>query len=236
MILAIIICIILGYAFGCISTGYLIGKANHVDIRRYGSGNAGTTNALRTLGWKAGALTLIGDLLKAVIPILIVRHLLFSDMEYEQNQLLFLYTGLGVVLGHNYPFWLHFKGGKGIAATGGAMLAFDIKILPIAAVLFLGSVGITRYVSVGSLLLAVLFPCWVGFTNPGDIHMLIVSLLYTISAFYMHRANIRRLLNGTENKLGQRVKISSEDTSLQDISCKDTDQNNKKGKDGTKTS
>ena len=70
MLLRIIICIVLGYAFGCISTGYLIGKANHVDIRRYGSGNAGTTNALRTLGWKAGALTLIGDILKAVIPIL----------------------------------------------------------------------------------------------------------------------------------------------------------------------
>ena len=226
MLLRIIICIVLGYAFGCISTGYLIGKANHVDIRRSGSGNAGTTNALRTLGWKAGALTLIGDILKAVIPILAVRYLLFPDMEYERSQLLVLYTGLGVVLGHNYPVWLHFKGGKGIAATGGAMLAFDIHIFPIAAVLFLGAVGITRYVSLGSLLLAVLFPCWVGFTNPGDFHMLAVSLLYTVSAFYMHRTNIRRLLNGTENKLGQRVKISS----------KDTEQENNKGKDGTSKS
>lgn len=209
MAIRIIICIIFGYAFGCISTGYLVGKAYHVDIRKYGSGNAGTTNALRTLGWKAGALTLIGDMLKAIIPIMLVRHLIFSRFEY--NQLLVLYTGLGVVLGHNYPFWLNFKGGKGIAATGGAMLAFDITIFPIAAVFFLGSVAITRYVSVGSLLLAIIFPCWTAYRNPGDIHMIIVSLCYTASAFYMHRGNIKRLLNGTESKLGQRVKISSED-------------------------
>ena len=208
MLIRIIICVILGYAFGCISTGYLVGKIYKVDIRKYGSGNVGTTNALRTLGWKAGALTLVGDMLKAIIPILLTRYVIAGGFDYADSQLLVLYTGLGVVLGHNYPFWLHFKGGKGIAATAGAMLSFDIRILPFALVVFGGAVALTRYVSLGSLLLAILFPCWVGYTNPGNYHMLIVSLLYTVSAIYTHRANIKRLLNGTENKLGQRVKIT----------------------------
>ncbi|NLK28603.1 MAG: glycerol-3-phosphate 1-O-acyltransferase PlsY [Clostridiales bacterium] len=205
MILKIIFCLMIGYLFGCFSTAYLIGKLKHVDIRKYGSGNAGTTNALRTLGAKAGILTLIGDMLKAILPILIIRYLIFPDME--NLQLLVLYTGLGVVLGHNYPFWLGFKGGKGIAATAGVMISFDPFIIPFGFVLFVGSVALTRYVSVGSLLVSILFPIWILIRYPGDIHMLIVSLLFMILAFIKHRSNIKRLLTGTENKLGQRVKI-----------------------------
>ncbi|WP_066718187.1 glycerol-3-phosphate 1-O-acyltransferase PlsY [Clostridium sp. Marseille-P299] len=205
MVARILICLICGYGFGCISTGYLVGKANHVDIRKYGSGNAGTTNALRTLGWKAGALTYLGDFLKAIIPILLFRNILFADVDYAQ--LLGLYTGLGVVLGHNYPFWLHFKGGKGIAVTTGVMAAFDPLLIPTFIIVFVVAVAITRYVSLGSLLLSILFPIWIAIRHPGDIHMLIIGLIYAASAFYTHRANIKRLLNGTENKLGQKVKI-----------------------------
>lgn len=205
MLLKVILCLLFGYIFGCFSTGYFIGKKNKVDIRKYGSGNVGTTNALRTLGAKAGAITLLGDVLKAVIAILLVRFLLFPD--YENLKLLTLYTGLGVVLGHNYPFWLKFKGGKGIAATGGAMATFDPLIIPIGLPLFVLVVAVTRYVSVGSLCVAIMFPIWILIRYPGDVHMLIVSLMYTALAFIKHRSNIQRLLNGTENKLGQRVKI-----------------------------
>lgn len=205
MLLKVILCLLFGYIFGCFSTGYFIGKKNKVDIRQYGSGNVGTTNALRTLGAKAGAITLLGDVLKAVIPILLVRFLLFPN--YEAMQLLTLYTGLGVVIGHNYPFWLKFKGGKGIAATGGAMATFDPLIIPIGLPLFILVVAVTRYVSVGSLFVAVMFPVWILIRYPGDVHMLIVSLLYMTLAFIKHRSNIQRLLNGTENKIGQRVKI-----------------------------
>lgn len=205
MVIRILICLVCGYAFGCISTGYLVGKAYHVDIRKYGSGNAGTTNALRTLGWKAGALTYLGDFIKAIVPILLFRNLIFADVEYAQ--LLGLYTGLGVVLGHNYPFWLKFKGGKGIAVTSGVMSAFDPILIPIFSVVFVAAVAITRYVSLGSLLLSVIFPIWMLIRYPGDIHMLIIGILYAVSAFYTHRANIKRLLNGTENKIGQKVKI-----------------------------
>ncbi|MDF2588270.1 MAG: hypothetical protein K0S41_2111 [Anaerocolumna sp.] len=205
MLLKILICLIVGYGFGCFSTSYVIGKLNHIDIRNYGSGNAGTTNALRTLGWKAGLLTFVGDAIKAIIPILLVRYIVNTEDMLEQ--LLLLYTGLGVVLGHNFPVWLNFKGGKGIAATGGVMFAFDWRLGIVAFVIFLVVTAATRYVSLGSLIISILFPVWMLILYPGNIHMLIVSLVFTISAFYKHRSNIKRLLNGTENKIGQKVQI-----------------------------
>lgn len=207
MILKIILCLLFGYIFGCFSTGYFVGKLNKIDIRKYGSGNIGSTNALRTLGAKWGAVTLLGDAVKAVIPILLVRLVFFPDYDYVE--LLALYTGLGVVAGHNYPAWLKFKGGKGIAATGGAMAAFDPWIIPVGLPLFALIVGITRYVSLGSLFVAVLFPIWITIRHPGNLHMLIVSLVFMSLAFIKHRSNIKRLLNGTENKIGQRVKIEN---------------------------
>ncbi|MDF2510294.1 MAG: hypothetical protein K0S04_160 [Herbinix sp.] len=207
MVLKIIFCLIFGYIFGCFSTGYFIGKIKKVDIRNYGSGNIGTTNALRTLGAKAGAITLLGDAFKAVIPMLLVRYVFFGNTDVAQ--LLSLYVGLGVVLGHNYPAWLKFKGGKGIAATGGVMMAFDILIVPFALPLFILIVAITRYVSLGSLYVALFFPVWILLRYPGDVHMLILSLLFMVLAFIKHSPNIKRLINGTENKIGQKVKIEN---------------------------
>lgn len=205
MILKIIICLAFGYLFGCFSTGYVVGKMNKIDIRKYGSGNTGTTNALRTLGAKAGALVLVGDMLKAILPILLVRFFIYPHVDFMP--LLTLYTGLGVVLGHNFPFWMGFKGGKGIAATGGVMIAFDPYIIIVAMPVFVLAVLITRYVSVGSLLVAMILPIWVLIRYPGDLHMLIVSIIFMALAFFKHRSNIKRLINGTENKFGQRVKI-----------------------------
>lgn len=207
MVINIIICVLFGYIFGCFSTGFFIGKIKKIDIRQYGSKSSGTTNALRTLGPKAGVLTLLGDMLKAIIAIVLVRFVLFSDMEYVR--LLSLYTGLGVVIGHNYPIWLKFKGGKGIAATAGAIVAFDPLIIPFGLPIFVIFVALTRYVSVGSLMIAIMFPTWIAIRNPGQVHMLIVALAYTVLAFIKHSSNIKRLLNGTENKLGQRVKIDN---------------------------
>ncbi len=205
MLLKILICLGLGYCFGCFSTSYVIGKANNIDIRKYGSGNAGTTNTLRTLGMKAGLLTFLGDAIKAILPILMVYLILFPDTSYVR--LLALYAGLGVVLGHNFPFWLHFKGGKGIAATGGVMMAFDWRLGLAALFVFTISVALTRYVSLGSLLISLMFPVWILIFYPGNIHMLIVSLIFTLSAFIKHRSNMKRLMSGTENKLGQKVKV-----------------------------
>ena len=205
MLLKILICLGVGYCCGCFSTSYVIGKANHIDIRKYGSGNAGTTNALRTLGMKAGILTFLGDALKAIIPILFMALVVYQNDD--KMHLLTLYTGLGVVLGHNFPFWLNFRGGKGIAATSGVMLAFDWRLGLAAMLVFILVVGLTRYVSLGSLLISILFPIGILVLYTGDLHMLLVSFVFTISAFIKHRTNLQRLLHGTENKLGQKVKI-----------------------------
>jgi glycerol-3-phosphate acyltransferase PlsY len=205
MILKIILCLIFGYLFGCFSTGFFVGKLNKVDIRKYGSGNVGATNTLRTMGAKAGAITLAGDCIKAVVAILIVKLVFFrGDAALD---LLSIYTGLGVVVGHNYPFWLKFKGGKGMAATGGAMATIDPLIIPIGLPIFVLSILITKYVSVGSLAISILFPIWVAIRFPGNIHMLLVAFAFTVLAFIRHQSNIKRLLAGTENKIGQRVKV-----------------------------
>ena len=130
-----IICLAIGYLFGMFQTSYIIGKIHHMDIRQYGSGNAGTTNALRTLGKKAGAMTLIGDMLKCVIAILIVDAV-FKNRYQEILPLLGMYTAAGCVLGHNFPFYLGFRGGKGIAASAGMLLAMDWRVFLICAVIF----------------------------------------------------------------------------------------------------
>lgn len=207
----VIICLILGYAFGCFSTGYVVGKINHLDIRKYGSGNIGTTNALRTLGKKAAAVTLLGDVIKCIIPTLLIRFLIFpGDADIE---LLALITGVGAVLGHNYPFYMHFKGGKGIAAMSGAIIMFcvfnDWRIVPFELALFIVTVAISRYVSLGSLFISIAFPVWVAFDTGFDVPMILVSCIYTLSAFYSHRENIKRLLNGTERKIGEKVKTDN---------------------------
>ena len=209
MALRIVICLLMGYLFGSFSTSYIIGKLNKVDIRNYGSGNAGTTNAFRTLGKKAGIITFIGDFLKVIIAILLVRLVIFRGTDYIR--LLELITGFGCVIGHNFPVWLGFHGGKGIAVTSGAFLIIDPLIIPVGVPIFAIIVLTTKYVSLGSLVIATIFPVWVALRFPNDSYYLAciaVAVLFTLSAFYQHRANIKRLLNGTENKIGHHVNIN----------------------------
>lgn len=207
MILEVVVCLIVGYLFGCFSTGYFYGKLNNIDVREHGSGNIGTTNALRTLGKKAGLITLLGDILKTILPIILLS-VVFKDDELSYR-LIVLYTGLGAVCGHNFPFWLNFHGGKGIAAMAGIIIMFSPWVTLIEIIVFFGIAGITRYVSLGSLAVSVVLPLCVLFGWQGDpnyIHMIIVCCILMVLAFVKHRANIKRLLNGTENKLGQKAK------------------------------
>ncbi|MBU9743346.1 glycerol-3-phosphate 1-O-acyltransferase PlsY [Lachnospiraceae bacterium ASD3451] len=203
-----IICVVIGYLFGLFQTGYFYGKAHGIDIRQHGSGNAGTTNALRTLGKKAGAITLLGDAFKCVVAVL-VTWLLFHNSQADIMPLLNLYTGAGVVLGHNYPFYLKFKGGKGIAATGGLIVAFNLPMAGIGLVTFALGYGITKYVSVGSLLVVTGFLIelvvfgqmgWFGMSGAHRIELYIVGAFLTLLAVWRHRENIKRLIHGTENK------------------------------------
>ena len=207
------ILLIVGYAFGCFSTGYFVGKVYGVDIRSSGSGNVGTTNALRTLGPKAGLLTFLGDLFKALIPTLIVRFFLFQG-NTELNYLYSITVGLGVVMGHNFPFYLHFKGGKGIAVTAGVIIATtNWIVVAIGLPVFILAVAITKYVSVGSLIVVWIVPIYTLYYFTGStyfVEMLVISLIFTALAYMKHTANIKRLLNGTENKLNFSKKKENE--------------------------
>ena len=209
-----LICLGIGYVFGLFQTGYIYGRMHGMDIRKHGSGNAGSTNALRTMGVKAGAITLLGDCFKCVIAVLVVRGI-FASRCPEILPLLSLYAGFGAVLGHNYPFYLGFKGGKGIAATAGMILVTDLRMAAVCLVVFVVIVAVTRYVSLGSLVVTVLFLAGLvicgqmgefGMTQNYLFEMYGVGLLFTLSAFFQHRANIKRLREGTENKIGLKKK------------------------------
>jgi len=203
-----IICLFAGYLFGLLQSGYFYGKIHKIDIRNYGSGNSGTTNALRVMGAKAGAVVFFGDFLKSLIPCLMIRVLFKS--QPQMIYLLILYTGFGVILGHNYPFYLNFKGGKGIAATAGLIVATDLRMMLLCLVAFILIVAITRYVSLGSLVVATILFVWlILFGKLGaygiDQRLLpefyIVAALISGQAFWRHRANIGRLVRGRENKI-----------------------------------
>ncbi len=212
-----ILCLLGGYCFGLIQTSYIYGRMNGIDIREHGSGNAGTTNALRVLGKKAGVIVFFGDLLKGFVAAVIVR-IVFNNLCPENMYLYIAYAGFGAILGHNFPFYLKFRGGKGIAATGGVILGFLDPILIIsAALVFFGLCIITKYVSVASICLVTSFLAEYAIfafngRYPFDledttsracmIESVIIVAVMTIMAIYRHRANIVRLIHHKENKLG----------------------------------
>lgn len=209
-----LVALAIGYVFGIFQTGYIYGKLHGVDIRTQGSGNTGTTNTLRILGKKAGLIAFIGDCLKAIIPILIVKFA-FADAFEGDIKVLELYAGLGAVLGHNYPFYLKFKGGKGIATTAGVAFVICPQAVPLCFGLFLLCLAFTRYVSLGSIIMAALFivQVWIfnaidllGIAEANILEVNILAFVFGAMAIFRHKDNIKRLLNGTENKLGQKAK------------------------------
>ena len=196
-----IIIIVVSYLLGNISTSYIIAKKMlGVDIRTQGSGNAGSTNALRVLGKKAGAMTFIGDLLKGMIAVFIAK-VVANIINVDTTTAAYIAV-VFVVAGHNWPALLGFKGGKGVATSLGAMIAVN----PIMALscfgIFLVIVAITKYVSLGAIVGISCSPIMmIVFKNNKG---LIATLFLTISVIYTHRENIKRLLNGTERKLGEK--------------------------------
>lgn len=209
-----LVCLVVGYVFGLLQTGYIYGKMHNVDIRQHGSGNAGSTNVLRTMGLKAGLITFLGDCFKCVAAVLVVRGI-FASRCPDILPLLSIYAGFGTVLGHNYPFYLKFKGGKGIAAMAGMILSTDIKLAALCLLVFIVIVAVTRFVSLGSLTVSVLFLA--GLVLEGQMGMFSmaqnyllemygIGLLFVLSAFVRHRANIKRLREGTENKFSMAKK------------------------------
>ena len=192
-----LICVAIGYLFGLFQTGYIYGMINHVDIRKHGSGNAGTTNALRTLGWKAGAITFIGDCLKCVLAVLLVRFIFANSSHVE---LLAIYAGLGAVLGHNFPFYLNFKGGKGILCGVTIAGVIDWRIAVIIFGAFAVVYAITQYVSLSSLVGSILFAVFFVVLHHDNLLVMLGGVIIGLLAVYMHRTNIVRLIKGTESK------------------------------------
>lgn len=202
-----LICLAIGYVFGLFQTGYIYGKMHKIDIRQYGSGNAGTTNVLRTLGKKAGIIVFLGDAFKTIFACTAAKILFAGHPDLD---LFVLYSGFGAILGHNFPFYLGFKGGKGIAATAGILASTDWRMCLVCGILFFLAVLFTKYVSVGSILLVIAFFIMaVMFGSAGDYTIsetclpeyYVLAAIVMLMAIWRHKANIKRLLNGTENKI-----------------------------------
>ena len=203
-----IACLIIGHVFGLFQSAFIYGKLHGIDIREHGSGNAGTTNTLRVLGTKAGLIVLAGDIIKCILAI-VLCGMLFGRSNPDEIYLLKLYAAAGAILGHNFPFYLHFKGGKGIAATAGLILAFHPYFIVVGVILFFGAFLITHYVSLGSLLvyaglmiqMVVCGQMGLFSTSQAILNeMYVITALLTILAYYKHRENIARLLKGEERK------------------------------------
>ena len=184
-----------GYLLGSISTGVVLSRLfAKTDIRSQGSGNAGTTNMLRVLGRKMALLTFIGDMLKGIIAVFIGKWLIGGELGG-------LLGVVGAVLGHYYPLYFGFKGGKGIATSFGSLLfVFPVQAL-LAFAVFLILVAVTHYVSVGSIAAAITLPLLIVITRFQEPTLWIITVCIGASVVWRHRANIKRLMNHTENKL-----------------------------------
>lgn len=214
MIVTRLLAVLLGYSFGCLPIGYLVGKIRGVDIRKHGSGNTGATNTLRTIGLGAALITFFGDSVKTILAIFLAAFL----FENSGNDILIiqLYAGIGAVLGHNFPFYFKFKGGKGIACTAGTAFVLFPEVVPLCVLAFLICILVTRYVSLGSIIMVVLYLIQVfvynyfgflGVLESSVFEYNILSVLLGALAIFQHRENIVRLCKGTENKIGKKVEI-----------------------------
>ena len=191
--------LLIGYLFGCFQTSYFISQlVSKKDIRKIGSGNAGASNVTSELGWKYGILTGILDILKAYIPAQLVLYI-FPE-TYQQIDIIVL-AGTGAVLGHIYPFFLDFRGGKGVACYIGMLLAVDWNIgIAIIIGLILITI-ITDYVSIGSITLYIIVPVWVYASGDYSIIVIRCAVVLFIVGMIKHWINIQRIMNGTETGL-----------------------------------
>ena len=202
-----IVVAILAYAIGSINFSVLISrKMAGFDVREKGSGNAGTTNVLRAVGIKAALLTLLCDILKGIVAVLIEKKKK-KMAQTADKALLIQIAGILVVVGHTFPIFFGFRGGKGIATALGVLLITNWKIGLICLVFAVVIIAITRMVSVGSMSAAVLFPILTLFIGDNfiiaqvGIKYFIYSLILAAFVIFNHRENIKRIMNGTENKI-----------------------------------
>ncbi len=206
-IAAYIVTGLVAYLIGSIPTGFLVGKARGLDIRKVGSGNIGATNVFRALGKPAGILVLLADAFKGWVPVAIlsgaIARWLVPDAGTYVNEILRIIAAVCAVLGHNYTLWLRFKGGKGIATSAGALLALVPLALGIILAVWAVVFAISRYVSLASISASIALPLATWLTGQSGLLIAVTGGL-TLLAVWKHRTNIQRLANGTENRFGKK--------------------------------
>lgn len=206
-----LICILFGYLLGSFQTAYFVGRAKHVDLRKKGSGNLGTTNVLRVLGLRAGLFTFFIDIMKVFVAMAVVYIVVILCLKLPIPRIpLYLYTGLGTVLGHDFPYYLGFRGGKGVAATSAVLISlWDWKLIVVGVIVFFCLAFLTQYISVASMSLAVAeFIAFILFSQIGLIKIdpewmwdcYIIIFIMSALIILRHRKNIKRLINKNENK------------------------------------
>ncbi len=211
-IVKIILVLVFGYLLGSINTSIIVGKCYGIDIRNHGSGNAGMTNTLRTLGKVAAVLVILGDILKGVLAYLI-GDFIVNPMAIESifgNQLPIagvggMVGGIAAIAGHNWPLYFGFKGGKGILTSFSVVMMMDWKLGLMLLGVFLVIVLITRYVSLSSISACVVFPI-AAFIKGNGLVFTVFAAILALLAILRHKANIKRLINGTESKIGAKKK------------------------------
>ena len=186
------------YLVGAIPTSYLVGRARGIDLREHGSRNLGATNLYRVMGWKFAVPVGLFDVAKGAIPVA-----LFGP-QASTSRYFALACGLAAVVGHVYSVFVRFKGGKGVATAAGVVLALSPAAIGAALVLWAAVVFATGYVSLGSIAAAAALPLLVYLLEPGSRDLIWVDALLAGAIIWFHRANIRRLIAGTENRFGRR--------------------------------
>jgi len=201
--------IVVSYLAGSIPVSLIVGKLwAGIDIREHGSGNAGSTNVIRVLGWKPGVVVVVLDLLKGFCTVIYISQLNLGDAELGQ-EVYRIAAGCSVVIGNVWTIFAGFKGGKGALTTAGAYLGLAPLTMAVCIIIFLTGTLTTRYVSVGSITGAIgLSVIMVGrkfwLHHPIGYPMIVVTLFVSLLILFSHRSNIKRLLNGTENKFGKK--------------------------------
>jgi len=206
MTLRLLATILGGYLIGSIPFGVIIGRAwKGVDIRQYGSGNIGFSNALRVLGWKPAAVVFIGDALKGIAPVVLGQALL-KTWNVPRADLWLLLVGLAPILGHSFSVFLRFRGGRAVTTTLGVLIGLCWQAALVATVSWLVVVAITRYISVGSIVAALSVPAYMYLSGKSR-EWLILWCAVSLLVLLRHLPNVKRLVKGTEVKIGEKVEV-----------------------------
>lgn len=198
-----------GYLIGCCNTAAILARIKGFDIRKSGSGNAGASNALVTMGKGAAVCSALADILKAFVPVFLLRHALPVPAECAH---LSVAVGAAVILGHMYPFWMQFRGGKGFASLLGLSLALDWRFFLVGIAITVAVVLILRYIALATLICTAALPIgW--FLETGSLPELLILLIPTVCMVQKHIINLRRIKDGTEIKFGEKKKPEAEESS-----------------------